>query len=173
MDSKTVYMGLSAILLISLAGIAMVNDTTPPTIYATIYPTTGNYSVINVTVIDSGGVNFTMLYTNGNYTDAKYCYGYVDCYWAMVIYRPTYGLYNYTIIAYDNSSNFASTNLYAEYTEPTTTTTTTTTTSTTTSTTTTSTTTTTVSTTSTTTSTTSSTTTTICKHKGKKGCKRL
>lgn len=89
-------------------------------INATLYPTTGNFSEINITVTDNVGVKSITLYTNGNYTDTKQCYGTLLCHWATTVYRLTYGVYTYIITAYGNSNNLATTYMYANYTEPTT-----------------------------------------------------
>ncbi len=109
----------------------VTNDTLPPVINAYIYPDTGNYSDIYANVTDNIGVDSIYLYTNDVYTDMRYCNGSLFCFWMPTVYRATYGYYTYTIRTWDTNDNYASLNLYANYTTPTTTTTTTTPTSTT------------------------------------------
>jgi len=88
------------------------NDTILPVIYASIYPTTGNYSLINITATDNVMVDQILLYTNDEYTGHKDC-GSPICNWNETVYRLTPGNYTYKIIANDTSHNSATEYLYA------------------------------------------------------------
>jgi len=90
------------------------NDTVLPVIYASIYPTTGNYSLINITATDNVMVDQILLYTNGEYTGRKDCSSPV-CNWEKTVYRTTPGNYTYWIFTNDTSDNSATEYLYAFY----------------------------------------------------------